>query len=80
MILKWVIVAVLYSGPVVVNSKVFTLDPDEYKTHADCEKLRGDLVKDAVEQGHVVRAKCIELNFYPPDPKKPADKKSEVTS
>lgn len=79
-IVQWVIIAALYSGPVVANSKIFMLDADEYKTEADCEKLRADLIKEAESGGLTVRAKCVNLDFHPPDPKKPDDKKSEVTS
>lgn len=80
MILKWVIVAALYVGTDVVSSKVFALDPDVYKTAADCETFRADLLKQSEAGGHTVMAKCVELDFRPPDPKKPSDKKSEVTS
>jgi hypothetical protein len=49
MILKWVIAGVLFVGDQPINSKLFALDPAEYKTAADCEKIRADMQKQAAE-------------------------------
>lgn len=80
MILKWAIAFVLFAGDVPIDRRLFLLDPDDTKTQAQCREAVVILEKEAAKQGLGVWAECIEINYKAPDPKKPTDKKSEVTS
>lgn len=66
MILKWMIVAVLFIGSEPQNAKVFPLDPADFKTEADCQRIHGDLMKEAAAKGVTIWAKCIEVDYAPP--------------
>jgi hypothetical protein len=68
MILKWVIAGVLFVGDQPINSKLFALDPAEYKTAADCERIRADMQKQAAEAEVSIWLKCVEVDFKPPKP------------